>query len=192
MKKYSFPEQPHRCDSLRRFIVHTIRCLHHAQNGAAAIEYAILAPVLMLLTFGILEMTLLFSSYLRAGEALRFATRTAATSAAIADLSSLDQTPIICTGGNSVSCSGASVNNAGGFDNMVAAAQQVLPDIQADQLTVEYTSSGVGFSQTASGTAPVITVKLVGYQHTLLLRNLIPNLTTVDFPDFTTSRMTQF
>lgn len=169
-----------------------LRTLFRAQAGASAIEFAFVAPVLILFTFGILEFALAMGDYLRASEALRAAARVAAIQPAIADLSGLDGTPATCSNSGSVSCSGFSVDSASSFSAILSEAQRILPDISASQLSVTYSSSGVGFSTTASGTAPMVTVRLSNYEHDLILQNLIPGVSTIAFPDFATSRIISY
>lgn len=182
MKKCLFPSCRHKI----------LGALARAQAGASAIEFAFVAPILILFTFGILEFALAMGDYLRASEALRAAARIAAIQPAIADLSSLDDTPATCSGGGSVSCSGFSINNAASFNAILAEAQRILPTITASHLSVTYSSSGVGFSATAGGTAPIVTVQLSNYEHDLILRNLIPGVTSITFPDFSTSRLISY
>lgn len=182
MKKSLFPKP--------RFGI--LRRLAQAQAGASAIEFAFVAPVLITFTFGILEFALAMGDYLRASEALRAATRVAAIQPAIADLSSLDETPATCSNSGSVSCSGFSINNAGSFSAILTEAQRILPDITASQLSVTYSSSGAGYSTTADGTAPMVTVRLSNYEHDLILQGLIPGVNTISFPDFSTSRIINY
>lgn len=183
---------------MKKYLFHKLlkgQLLHpfwQTQNGNSTIEFAVLAPVLMLFTFGILEFALAMSDYLRASEALRAATRVAAIQPAIADLDTLDDAAVICSNGGSISCGGYSINSANSFDAIFAEAQRILPDITEDQLSVTYSSSGVGISTTAGGTAPLVTVRLSNYEHELIAQNLIPGVTAISFPDFATSRLISY
>lgn len=185
---------------MKKYLSHNgVFCLKKAllsigkgQSGASAIEFAVLAPVLMLFTFGILEFTLAFCTYIRAGEALRSAARIAAIQPAIADLSTLDEIPAVCSSGANISCGTYSVSNPASYNAILAEAQRILSDIDAGQLSVSYSSSGAGFSTTAGGSTPLVTVQLSDYQYELILKNLIPGVSSITFPSFTTSRLISY
>lgn len=172
---------------MKKFLYHK---LWRQEEGATAVEFAMLAPALILFTFGILEFTIGLGAYLQASEAVRAAARVAAIQPAIADLGGLEEgATASCTSQANLSCGAYTVNNAGSYDAVLTEAQRVLSDITAQQLSVSYSSSGMGFSTTAAGTAPLVTVRLNGYEHNLVLQNLIPGVSAITFPDFATSRM---
>lgn len=175
---------------MKKSLYHKLR---QRQDGATAVEFAMLAPALILFTFGILEFTIGLGVYLQASEAIRAAARVAAIQPAIPDLSGLEEDATAnCIRDARLSCGAYAVDNAGSYDAVLAEAQRVLSSITAQQLSVSYSSSGVGFSTTAAGTAPLVTVRLNGYEHNLVLQNLIPGVSAITFPDFATSRMISY
>jgi Flp pilus assembly protein TadG len=163
------------------------------ETGASAVELAIMLPVLMLFSFSILEFSVAIGRYLQVNEAARSGARVAAIQPAIANLDSLQAVPAVCSGSSSsVSCNGYSVNSSSSFSAVVAEIQRIVPDISSDQVEVSYSSSGTGFSTTADGSAPLVTVRIIGYEHQLLLQNLTPGINSIQFPDFATSRITSY
>lgn len=160
--------------------------------GVSSVELAIMLPLLVLFTFGILEFALAMGAYLQINEATRAAARTAVIQPAVADLSSLDSTPATCTSsGSSVSCGSYSVASSAAYSAILAEVQRVRPDITAEQLEVSYSASGTGYSSTADGTAPLVTIRIIGYEHSLILQNLV-GISTIAFPDFATSRIKNY
>lgn len=170
----------------------TLLRLLQDETGVSAVELAIMLPLLVLFTFGILEFALAMGAYLQINEATRAAARTAVIQPAVADLSSLDSTPANCTSnGSSVNCGSYSVASSSAYSAILAEAQRVRPDITAEQLQVSYSSSGTGHSSTADGSAPLVTIRIIGYEHELLLQGLV-GISTIAFPDFATSRIKNY
>ena len=160
------------------------------QEGATIIEFALLAPILFMLTLGTLDFMLGFLDYLRMNDAVRQAARVAFIEDPVADISTLDSTNASCAYiDDQVNCGSYPVSSAQGFNNILAAAQAKFPKIEAENLVVTYSESGVGTSSTAGGTVPIVTVSISGYQHQLILANLIPGVSHFAFPSFSTSRM---
>ena len=81
-------------------------CVKKDESGAAAVEFAIVLPVLLLLVFGIIEFGLLFNRYITVTHAAREGVRVAAltgnadTGATAGEAAAPDLVvPAICSGG---------------------------------------------------------------------------------------------
>lgn len=163
-----------------------------AEEGSVVIEFALIMPVLLALSFGIVDFTLAIFDYHRAGEAVRRGSRTATIEAPVADLSGLTQgTSYTCdsTGGG-VSCTGTAVNDAAAFTTIVTAMQAVLPAITPANVQVVYDFSGVGDITRPGGVLPFITVSLVNYTHNFTLLNAIPGAPpSFVFPSFAVTQL---
>ena len=158
-------------------------------RGEAAVGFAILLPILLALSFAILEFSIATFDFHRAGEAARRAARLAAVGATVTELSALQpgQT-VACTAlGGTVSCAGGAGSQAA-FDAILGAARAMLPTIGAENLSITYANSGIGDPATPGGILPLVTVRLVGVQHQFLLLRAVPGLGTgFAYPPFTSN-----
>jgi len=154
------------------------RALARDERGAALIGWALILPVLLALSFGILETTLAMFSFQRASEAARVASRAGAIVDRIANLDALaGGGSVICTGGSaSVSCSGGTVVAPAGFAAVVAAAQQVWPGVQGSNIELTYEASGIGDASTPGGIVPIVQVRLLGLQYPLAALGALPGM----------------
>jgi Flp pilus assembly protein TadG len=142
-----------------------ISALSACRRGAAALEFALVAPVLVLLTFGTVEFAFMLYDLHRYGNAARNAARAAAIFPPVASLSNLSTTPVVCTSSGGLSCSGGALINAASFDEIVAAAEAEVPELTAANIRVTYKPSGIVITApTALTSTPAITVELVGLQ----------------------------
>ena len=159
------------------------------ERGDAILSIGILLPLLVALTFGILEFSLVMFDFHRAGEAVRRAARMAAIGTAITDVGGLGAgTSVTCSAtGGTVSCSGGTADQAV-FDAILASMQEVLPAIGADNVEIEYSHSGIGDATTPGGILPLISVRLLGLEHSFLVLHAVPGIAgSFTYPPFTTS-----
>ena len=156
------------------------------ERGAAAVEFAMIAPILVLITFAILEFSLVLFEQHRATEATRRGARQAVIAEAIADLSTLSPvTPVTCKSvSGTIDCGGITVNSTTTFDTILANMQAILPDITPDHVKVTYSDSGLGAAE-SGGIKPFVTVSLVDYRHKFFTFGAIPGMPSeITLPDF--------
>ncbi|MFQ5534981.1 MAG: TadE/TadG family type IV pilus assembly protein [Sphingomonadales bacterium] len=148
------------------------RKLLRARDGATAVEFAIIAPVVLLLSAGIMEFTILMFDYHRAGEAARRGARIASFQTAIGRLDNLaDGATVTCSasGGGGVTCTNGPVVVDQTFFTILAAMREIMPEIEGENLTVSYAPSGIGDITTPGGIKPRVTVELEGLEHDFIL-----------------------
>lgn len=168
------------------------RRLLRDEDGAFQIEFALTMPILMLLSLGLLEFSLLAFDYQRASEASRRAVRFVIIGNNIPNTANLLQAnpPIItCTSsGGVVSCQNASPSTDANarFQAMLASMQQVLPGIQEENVRITYESADVGGADQAGGIIPLVTIEIVGLRHQFLTGPVV-GIDSVAFPPFRTS-----
>lgn len=171
-------------------------------SGASAAEFAMVLPLVLLFLFGIIDVGRYGWEINRAEKATQTGARFAVVTDLVAsgidtydyvgktvggktlaqgDTIPADSFLVSCTSTTCTSSdlpSGMSVAKAGGtpspFDRVVTRMQQIDPTIQAGNVTIEYTASGLGYAGDPDGMdiAPLTTVKLSGMQFsplTLLL-----------------------
>jgi Flp pilus assembly protein TadG len=124
------------------------------RSGATAIEFVFIFPVLLVLTLGLLELTLILYDYHRAGEVMREAARTFVIDPPVTSFASM---PLDCP--TDADCDIAKMNA------MVATIQNVMPDFVASNLEVAVEDSGLTDPANPGIVNPVVTVKIVGLQH---------------------------
>jgi Flp pilus assembly protein TadG len=170
----------------RRLLGRALAC----QRGETILTFAYVLPILLGLSFAILEFTLIMFDYHRAGEATRRAARLATIVAPVADLADLESgTVVTCTAaGGTLSCGAANVTSQQSFDDVLAYMQAILPNIQAANVELTYSPSGLGDPATPGGILPLVTVRLAGLQYAFTVLNFVPGMPiAITFPPFTTS-----
>jgi hypothetical protein len=129
------------------------------------LEFALIAPILVLLTFGTIEFAFMLYDLHRYGNAARNAVRMAAIVPPVAALTNLSTTPVVCTGSGGLFCTGGAVKSTASFDQILAAAQAEVPELTAANIRLTYRPSGIDIVAPVSVTAtPAITIELVGLQ----------------------------
>jgi len=161
-----------------------------AESGETLISFAVLLPVLLALSLAILEFSLLMLDYNRASEATRRAARTAAMESPIANLSTVETADVVCmSAGGTTSCAGGAVETAASFDSIVSTMQAILPDIQAENVQVVYSNSGIG-AVASGGLKPFVSVNLINLQRPFMFVHLFtPVPAQFTYPDFSTTQM---
>lgn len=169
-----------------------LRRLGADQRGESLIGFALVAPILIMLSLAILEFSLVVFDYHRAGEATRRAARLAAISTPVADVSGFAAgSTIQCSSaGGGVSCGGIDAADPAAFDAIIDEMRQVLPIIGPENLEVTYSDSGLGDPTTPGGIIPLVSVRLVGLDHPFLLLGGFPGISSgVTFPPFLTNQL---
>ena len=170
----------------------TWRRLGADRRGESLIGFALVAPILMLLSLGILEFSLVVFDYHRAGEATRRAARLASISTPVADVSGFAAgSTIQCSSaGGAVSCGGIDAADPAAFYAIIAEMRAILPSIAPENLEVVYSDSGIGDPTTPGGIIPLVTVRLVGLDHPFLFLCGFPGIPSgVTFPPFLTNQL---
>lgn len=164
------------------------------RQGSAIVNFALILPLLMAFSFATLEFTLLMFDFHRASEATRRGARMAMVGDPIASLDTIaDGGEIVCgSSGGSLDCSGGAVVSSGTFDALVDGMRNVFPAIDAGDVEVAYSYSGIGDIATPGGIKPLITVSLTGVRHDFVLLRAVPGgFTSIGLPSFSTSQLGQ-
>jgi Flp pilus assembly protein TadG len=159
------------------------------ERGVEAIEFAMIGPVLIFATIGTMELGLAVFDYHRAGEATRRGARVAIIEQPVASLEDLKDSNISCqSSGGSVSCEGGSTGSAASFTAIVEAMQDILPTLTAANVELSYMPSTVVSDDTPGLVTPLVTVSIIGYQHSFALLGSLPGMSeTITLPPFATT-----
>jgi Flp pilus assembly protein TadG len=182
-----------------------LRSLTRMDDGASAVEFALVLPLLLLLLFGIIDTGRYLWGINRAEKAAQMGVRTAVVTQYIS--SSLDTdyvgqcatplqagdtipascfTQITCTRpAASATCTSGTANTAA-FDRVLSRMQAFMPEIRANNVQIIYSPSGLGYAGDPSGpdVAPLVTVRLTGltFRPAMLLA-----LASIGLPEVRTS-----
>ena len=182
-----------------------MRSLVSKEDGASAVEFALVLPLLLFLLFGIIDTGRYLWSINRAEKAAQMGVRTAVVTQYVS--SSLDTdyvgqcatplqagdpipascfTQITCSrSGNTVSCTSGTAN-ATAFNRILSRVQAFMPEIQPSNLQIIYSPSGLGYAGDPNGpdVAPLVTVRLTGltFRPAMLL-----TLASIGLPEVRTS-----
>jgi Flp pilus assembly protein TadG len=170
--------------------ISAIERLRGCRRGVTALEFGLIAPALVLCTFGLIELSLVLFDLHRLGHAARAAARTAAVEQSIASLATLKTTPVVCTSAGSVSCTGGALTSPATFTSILAAAQAVVPSVGAANMRVTYRESGAVSAGTALPiVTPAITVEFTRLEkESFFLKNALPgSLSTYTLPSFSST-----
>ncbi|MBC8159449.1 MAG: pilus assembly protein, partial [Alphaproteobacteria bacterium] len=168
------------------------RRLYRDTDGSAMVSFAFVMPVLITLSLGILEFTLIIFDYQRAAEATRVGARIVAISNPVADVSEFTTgSSVTCSSsGGSISCGGEDAASEGVFDTLIAEMSALHSGIQADNVEIQYEDSGLGDPTTPGGIMPLITLRLVGMEHQFLMLSSVPGMPDhITYPPFTTNQL---
>ena len=164
------------------------------EDGAFIIEFAITFPVLILLSFGLLEFSLVVFDYQRAAEATRRGVRVAIIQAPIPNTAALlppepggaPGSYIVCTApGGVVECTGGSpsANADALFASMLAEMKEIFPSLTSENVVITFEGTNVGEEGEVGGVFPLVTLQLVDVAHEMIVGNLI-GVARIPFPDF--------
>lgn len=184
-----------------------IRRLLHDRAGASGAEFALVLPLLLLFLFGIIDGGRWLWTYNRGAKATQMGARFAVVANPVAPgiedsylgvggLTQGDLIPasafgkITCTSSGCVCtttpCPTIGTVTASNFTNIVNRMRLFMPEIQAANVSVEYSSSGLGYAGNPGGSdiEPLVTVKLSGLQFRPVVTLM---LGTVTMPSFTST-----
>jgi Flp pilus assembly protein TadG len=166
-----------------------LRRLWRDRRGVEAIEFAMIGPVLIVATIGTMELGLAVFDFHRAGEATRRGARIAVIEQPVASLDDLKDTKVTCqSNSGTVSCDGGSMEASASFTEIVDAMREVLPTLTAQNIQVSYAPSTVIADDTEGLVTPLVTVSVVGYEHSFALLGSLPGLPgTITLPAFATT-----
>lgn len=190
-----------------------VRRLGSDRSGAAMVEFSLIVMMVLMLTGGLVEFTLIYGQWNAASKAMHLGSRLASVSDPIAsNLKSLTDPGIPgspWTTAYTIRCSGATAScDAGSYD---AAAMNTLiygrgdsacgntttgqfpgmcdifPKITPQNVVVTYQHTGLGFAARPGGPVPTITVELTGLQYDFALLNMVPSLSSMTLPPMRTT-----
>jgi Flp pilus assembly protein TadG len=160
------------------------------ERGEALISFALVLPLLVLMTLGLIEFTLAIFDYHRASEATRRGVRAAVISSGAVGTALSAGGTINCGASAGVSSCGTATGAVAVFTQVVSAMQAILPTIPANAVNIEYRDSGLGDASTPGGLIPVVTVRLVGFTRDFLLLKGIPGFGSgMTLPSFSASQV---
>ena len=163
------------------------------RSGAAAVEFALIAPVLFLLTLGIIEVGMILLEWHRIGESARDGGRVALIEDPIPVLSNLGTTDITCQGqdNGSITCTGAAVASSTSFATVLAAMQGIAPNLVGSNVIIAYTDTGITDTTTITGlVTPALTLSVTNYAYEFFFLQSIPGIpTSITLPAFSTTRV---
>ncbi|MCW2238708.1 TadE/TadG family type IV pilus assembly protein [Azospirillum canadense] len=165
-------------------------------HGSAMVEMALVFPLLLTLTFAILEFGNAFYQWLIAEKATEMGVRFAVTAPIVAtglsdcgaattatagtpcrQVAGSDGWTRTCTSGSASGC------DATAFTAIVAKMQAIYPRIAAANVTVQYSGTGLGFVGRGSP-VPNVTVSLSNLTFDFVVLNGLLGLGQIAMPDF--------
>jgi len=160
------------------------------EDGAFMVEFGIAFPVLIMLSFGLLEFSLVVFDYQRAAEATRAGVRHTIVNDPIANTATiLDGAVVTCTSvSGTVSCAGGSPDDDAdaAFQALLGEMQGIYPTLGESNLIVTYEGTDVGEEDEFGGLFPMVTLQLTGVQHDMIVGHLI-GIDSIEFPAFATT-----
>ena len=180
------------------------RQLLHHRGGASAAEFALVLPVLIILLMGIIDAGRWIWTYNRAEKATQMGARMAVVTNHVSSnigatyvgacsppLTQGDLIPSSCFSTITCTNSGCSAGttDSAAFTTVVNRMRVFLPDIQPANVSIEYSSAGLGYAGNPTGPdlVPLVTVKL-GTPTALQFRPVTSLMfATLNMPTFTTS-----
>ena len=171
-----------------------LRRFARRDDGAVAIEFALILPALLVFTIGVLEFGLILFDYHRASEATRRGSRLSLIQTPLGSMNSLRTNSFFCSAnsGGAVSCTGSTadgdaVTNFGAMKNAMTA---VFPDITNNNIQIDYVASGIDDVDNPEVVTALVTVTLTGVTHPLIVLDILPGVpSTITLPAFSTSAL---
>lgn len=174
-----------------------INRLRGCEGGAATIEYALIAPLLIMLTFGIAEFSLIFWQWNAAEKATHLGARLAATRGPIMlgvpdcgvatavragtncrDVAGSDNWVVTCDGAApSASCDAAQMAA------IVTDMRAIFPRIQLENVIIEFRGVGLGFVGRGSP-VPAISVSLQNLTYEYVALAAFTGAASINLPAF--------
>ena len=176
------------------------------QGGASLAEYVVILMLLMILTFGIMDMGYALWQWNNAEKAGQFGARLAAVSTPLAPGLATFECGTAATvagqsctvGGNSfgiVTCTNTACTGTYGFsqpeaDRLLARMQLIFPQMEGENLIVEYEDLQLAFDGRGSPVASV-TVRIVNMNFEFLMLDALLGFTPIAMPEFRTTLTTE-
>ncbi|MBF0353922.1 MAG: pilus assembly protein [Alphaproteobacteria bacterium] len=160
------------------------------QKGATAVEFALIAPLLIFFSAGLLDFSLILFDFHRYSEVTRRGAREAIIQAPIASLDALPATPVICNGDleGSVTCTGAAVVSVESFTSILSEMKKMAPEVTGDKVQVRYVDSGLSASDGIVTASVTVSLQNITTKFTTL--TFIPGFpSTFIFPSFASTRV---
>ncbi len=172
-------------------LLRRIRRLRRNEEGAVAIEYAFVLPVLLVVSMAALDGSLLMHEMHNGTEATRRGAREALLQQqTLVDEASVVGATIACTyDGSTVTCSGGTVKADADdiFDDILAVMQTALPKLKVENVTVTYRDTGLSNGAVVT---PTVTVSIDGFTYNLIVGHLWTiTAEGVELPSFRTVRV---
>lgn len=174
-------------------------------SGAVMVEFALLALTMILLTFAIIDLSMVFWQEHRIEKAMHLGARIAVVSDPIAvELVDFDcktaaiefgtscsdpaaaAMPIIVCDGASQTCTNGFTYSGAAMDTIVVRMQQIYPLMQAQNLIIQYDDTGLGFAG-RSTPIPSVTITAVNMIANLMILNSLFGFAPFDMGTFTTT-----
>ena len=171
-----------------------LRRFARRDDGAVAIEFALILPALLVFTIGVLEFGLILFDYHRASEATRRGSRLSLIQTPLGPMNSLRTNSFFCSAiaNGAVSCTGSTVDSGAGnnFAAMRNAMTAVFPDITNNNIQIGYVASGIDAASLTGVVTALVTVTLTGVTHPLIVLDILPGVpSTITLPAFSTSAL---
>jgi Flp pilus assembly protein TadG len=159
------------------------------RGGAMAVEFALIAPLLLLITVGIFETIFLLSDIQTASEATRRGARIALIEDPIVAYNTVAKSnTVTCTSsGSKVSCSSGTVSAEATFTDIVASMKEIAPWVTDQNVRVIYAKSGIDTD--AKLLTPLITVELTNVTYQPKTTSSFDIDLKVSLPSFETSQL---
>ena len=198
-------------------LLHLFECLKRDPSGTVAVEFAMVFIFCLALTLGMLDGTFAYFQWMRTDKALQEGIRTAVVSDYIlSDLTTFDCYDggaagygLPCSGstikipntrctssGAAVTCicssnCGGGVNltnvSQGAFDTIINRMQVYSPNLQAQNLVIQYSDVGLGFAGRPGGAVPAITLSLQNMAYDFFVINSLFNIPQINMPAMSTT-----
>lgn len=176
------------------------------QRGTSMAEFAIILMLLMVLTFGIMDMGYALWQWNNAEKAAQLGTRLAVVSGPLAPglatyecgTAATEAGESCAVGGNNfgfVTCTITGCTGSFGFsqaeaDRLLARMQLIFPRMQGENLIVEYEDLQLSFDGRGSPVASV-TVRIVNMNFEFLMLDALIGFTPIAMPEFRTTLTTE-
>ena len=173
------------------------------RSGAAAVEFSMIAMLLIVLIFGIIDFSMAIWQWNSAEKATEFGVRLAVVSSPIANgLETFDcktnaiswgarcstagagQLPTVLCRGDTASCTGGFAYSAVAFAPIATRMQSVYLQLLPENITIQYADSGLGFAGRPGGPVPAVTVCLQNMNFDFTIINGLLGFGTIAMPPF--------
>jgi len=175
------------------------------KSGAVVVEFALLAFTMILLTFAIIDLSMVYWQEHRIEKAMHLGARIAVVSDPVAvelvdfdckttaiefgtacsDPNAATMPSIVCDG-SSQTCTNGFTYSSAAMDTVVVRMQEIYPLIQAQNLVIQYEDTGLGFAGRATP-IPSVTITAVNMIANLLIMNSLLGFAPFDMGTFTTT-----